>query len=188
MNYLWLDLETTGLDPYTDDILEVGIIVTDALLTAQRVSSWLIPPKRDWPATTSQIVLYMHEKSGLAEQLEDDWWLDHYRLDAVENEIIVKTMPYLTDGKIVLAGSGVDTDMQFICEQMPDLYQRLAHYTLDVGVVRRFLRDICNVVLPELGPVKHRALSDVEHHLAEARTYSLGIGAWSETLAYAMLG
>jgi oligoribonuclease (3'-5' exoribonuclease) len=73
---------------------------------------------------------------------------------------------------VTLAGSGVGCfDMQVIRAQMPELAQRLNYYVIDVGCVRRFLRDICGVRMPELGTVNHRALDDVQHHLAEARQF-----------------
>jgi oligoribonuclease (3'-5' exoribonuclease) len=102
-------------------------------------------------------------------------------LIVVERQIITLIEPYLTDGKITLAGSGVGCfDMQVIRAQMPELAQRLNYYVIDVGVVRRWLRDVCQVPVSDLGPVNHRALDDVQHHLAEARLYKNGAAPmWS---------
>lgn len=173
-NYLWLDLETTGLDPYTDSILETAITITSEDLEPIRVAEWLIPERDcDWTDVLSPEVFDMHWQSGLIADLTDETqWLSHYRPDEVEAGILCRIEPFLENGKITLAGSGVASfDRLFIQEAWPDLYQKLNYWSLDIGVVRRFLSDVAGIDLPELGPVKHRAADDVAHHLAEARTY-----------------
>jgi oligoribonuclease len=170
MHYLWLDLETTGLDPASDDILEVGLVVTDEHLTELAERRYLLDPGYDWQELVDQFVLEMHTKSGLLAELTDPYsHFIYHSLLLVERCIVNVIEPYLTDGKIVLAGSGVATfDLQVIKAQMPELAQRLTYWTMDIGVVRRYLRDICQVELPDTGPVNHRALDDVHHHLDEA--------------------
>lgn len=176
MHYLWLDLETTGLDPEQDAILEIGLIVTDENLSELATRRYLMAPPYDnaWFTQLDSHVQEMHVKSGLVAALDDPFNnFQYHDLIVVERQIINLIEPYLTDGKITLAGSGVGCfDMQVIRAQMPELAQRLNYYVIDVGCVRRFLRDICGVVrLPELGTVTHRALDDVQHHLAEARQF-----------------
>jgi oligoribonuclease len=39
MNLVWLDMEMTGLDPDTDRIIEVAVVVTDAEL--KRWTRWM---------------------------------------------------------------------------------------------------------------------------------------------------
>lgn len=171
--YLWLDLETTGLEPALDDILEIGVTITGTDLQPIFSGEWLTPPKRrDWRTNADPFVLEMHDNSGLADELSPQWSFHHHRLAEVEALIVNKITPYLTDGKITLAGSGVGTfDLQVIKERMPELAARLTYHVMDVGVIRRFLTDICGRPLSDLGPVRHRALDDVEHHLEEARYY-----------------
>jgi oligoribonuclease len=173
MHYLWLDLETTGLDPEQDAILEIGAIVTDDNLSELATRRYLLDPGYDWINEIDEHVLAMHCKSGLVHELEDPFnHFAYHELLHVEKLIVALVEPYLTDGKITLAGSGVGCfDMQVIRAQMPELAQRLNYYVIDVGCVRRFLRDICGVKLPELGAVNHRALDDVQHHLTEARQF-----------------
>lgn len=185
MHYLWLDLETTGLDPYSDSILEVGLTITDDRLD-EKIGGrrfLLAPSDSTWCSRLGDDVLDMHVKSGLIHDLDDPFHNFLYGLLTVERNILSLIEPWLEDGKIVLAGSGVGTfDLAFIREQMPELAQRLTYYVLDVGVVRRFLRDICQVEIPDQGPVEHRALSDVMHHLDEARAFRTArhnVGAWS---------
>jgi oligoribonuclease len=187
MHYLWFDLETTGLDPWYDSILEVGLVVTNARLEELAVRRYLMHAPYRWDETAHPDVLEMHRKSGLTADLDDPFNNFHYHAPvAVERQILHVIEPYLEDGKIILAGSGVATfDLQVIKAQMPELAQRLTYYTLDIGVVRRYLQDICQVELPNLGPVSHRALDDVFHHLDEARLFrtvrhNIGRATWPE--------
>lgn len=186
MHYLWLDLETTGLDPYTDTILEVGLTVTDDKLD-EKIGGrryLLAPSDSTWIHRLPDEVLVMHLKSGLVRDLDDPHHnFQYHSLLQVERNVLGLIEPWLEEGKIVLAGSGVGTfDLAFIKEQMPELAQRLTYWVMDVGVMRRFLRDFCRVEIPDQGPVEHRALSDVYHHLAEARAFRTArhtVGAWS---------
>ena len=34
-NLVWIDLEMTGLSPFTDRIIEIAVVVTDPLLTVR---------------------------------------------------------------------------------------------------------------------------------------------------------
>lgn len=173
MHYLWLDLETTGLDPHTDAVLEVGLVVTDSDLIEHDVRRYRIAPPLGWLEWADPYVVEMHRRSGLLAELDNpfDYFQYHYLIH-VERQIVNLIDPFLDEGKIVLAGSGVGPfDLQVIKYQMPELAQRLAYYVMDVGCVRRYLRDICKVELPDSGPVVHRALDDVYHHLDEARQF-----------------
>ena len=50
----WLDLESTGLDPKLERILEIGFIITDDLLAREIArASWVIP--FDAPVTTATL-------------------------------------------------------------------------------------------------------------------------------------
>ena len=54
---VWVDLETTGLDPATDLILEVAVVVTDPDLEVLAGDAWLIAHPR---------VVYETVDSGIA--------------------------------------------------------------------------------------------------------------------------
>lgn len=185
MHYLWLDLETTGLDPVNDQILEIGLVVTNANLIGMVRRRYLLTAPHQWEDTADPFVVEMHRKSGLLDDLNDPFNNFHYHhLIGVERQILRLIEPYLEDGKIVLAGSGVATfDLQVIKAQMPELAERLTYWTLDIGVVRRYLRDICQVQFPEPEPSKHRALDDAIDALGQARLYrtlrhNAGVGTW----------
>ena len=67
---VWLDLETTGLDPDTGVILEIGVIVTDLELNEHSRQRWVLPYVREDILTMmDDYVLKMHLKSGLLKEV-----------------------------------------------------------------------------------------------------------------------
>src|SRR6185295_16750985 len=73
---LWLDIETTGLDPTRDAILEIAWILTefsypyrDVDLPGARGTRLLPRPGNDYARELSAFIFDMHTKSGLIEAL-----------------------------------------------------------------------------------------------------------------------
>lgn len=64
-------------------------------------------------------------------------------------------------------------DRRFVAEHFPLVDKQLAYFAIDVGVMRRFFQYTGTTwVVPELNDAKtHRAMDDLELHLAEARHY-----------------
>lgn len=173
MHLIWLDLETTGLDEKDGDILEVAAIFTNEQLTVlARTESLVETPTgySDPMERCDDIVLEMHTKSGL--------WAARDEAPSLPTiaELDYKIAGWFVErhggGELVLAGSGVATfDLRWIKEHMPLLASRLAYYTVDTGVLRRFLRDICGVQLTPQGSPVHRAMADAEQALVFAREW-----------------
>jgi oligoribonuclease len=173
----WIDLETTGSDEVADDIIEVGLVVTDESLNPREKRSWTVYPNRPGLLLAmDDVVVDMHTKSGLLADLlkmPDEYLLKIAHVDEVLAGVLES---YLTDGKIPLAGSGVSHfDMRFIKRYMPETAKLLTYAPYDIGSVRRFLR-LAGVEISDAN-LSHRALDDVEDHIAEARYYLGGFRA-----------
>lgn len=166
-NYVvWLDLETTGLDE-GDQILEVACVVTDMALNEKaRLNKIVHPSGSTWLQGMSQYVLEMHVGNGLLAKCRDAT----EAIDNVDRQIatwLKKTFP--KEESFAIGGSGVaHFDRRFIKAWMPYLDECLTYWSLDVGVLRRFLTRLGGYEFERL-PIQHRAMADVEQSISEAK-------------------
>lgn len=166
MKRVWLDLETTGLNPRHDWILELGMILTDGPdFDEIDAVSWVLHANNFdlQKMIKNPKVEAMHRGSGLwdecvaselgdidVQELAIGWLMDH---EAIE---------------LPLCGSGVGRfDEQFLKVDMPELASKFHYRSFDVSAYR--------VHLPMLGielPAKrecHRALDDLRDSIGLAR-------------------
>lgn len=172
--WAWIDLETTGLDPHRDSIIEIGCVLSDDQLTELGFWSSLVRPTPDGQNRMMALdpVLAMHTDSGLLADLTTE--PDVPTVLTVDRDLTEwLTTLGAEDGSLVLAGSGVGHfDRQFIRAQMPQLDRLLTYWCVDVGVLRRTYRAwIDGDLLPDRGPVEHRALPDAYRALDEAAAF-----------------
>lgn len=175
--YLHLDFETTGKDPVYDRVIEVGAILTDGEHNEFGRFESLVDPSqfgllRMAPGTPAGD---MHRSSGLHEDLIADG-APLLSTHDVESALLALIDAWLhPSASVVLAGSGVAAfDLQFIRAQMPRLAERMEYYASDVGQLRREWRTATGFDLVDVNKSKtHRAMDDVECHLAEARAFRL---------------
>lgn len=186
---LWLDLETTGLDPDLDGIIEVAWQVQMDYPPSGEMHSRLVWPRP--PAVErwreNQFVSNMHEASGLTGD-----WLAAFRealasgdtnvlapAEVVAAEIL-RDIEHLADGggenpwPIRIAGSGVSHfDMAFLRRHMPALHARLDWRPMDVGQLEEWA-DVAGIPpfeAPEGLAKTHRAADDIRYHQAELAYY-----------------
>lgn len=174
---LWIDLETTGTNEKLDDIIEVGFILTDVTMDheiaqgsmALQVSEFAWQRMKETP-----IVWDMHTENGLIEVLEGN----NSDLPTARQyeEFLIKQVLVANEvesHRVMLAGSGVGHfDRKFIKEKFPSLDSYLAYPVIDVGVIRRFYRELCGMEVSGANDGKtHRALDDIRCHLDEAKWF-----------------
>lgn len=181
--YLALDLETSGLDPMADKIVEVAWKLVSSRLESlsDGVAHAVIRPVGDTldRIKANPVVLEMHTKTGLLALLEDD---NHPKptLASAEDRIIrdldivaenFETYKLTNDKQInyqiVLIGKNVAFDHKFIDRYMPRLAKRVSYREFDETSVN-FLLDAIGITISmplksvsEEGLVAHRAAYDV---------------------------
>lgn len=168
---LWIDLETTGLSPIDDHILEVAWTITDnSLVTIDDVYTHVcqISPSAWVQLTQTPEVLEMHRNSGLLAEIDEAKTL--MRLEDIEDQIMAQLNETGLEEIIMVAGFSVHFDLGFINEHMPRLARLLSHRTYDVTTLKTFFNSVyIEHHVENYG--KHRAHYDIVEALSVAREY-----------------
>ena len=167
---VWIDCEMTGLDPETDELVEIACIVTESDLTELDSGISLVIKPNDAPlAAMDDIVVRMHTASGLIDEIPSGTPLE----DAQE-QVLAYVRSHVPDArKAPLAGSSVYVDRGFLSRYMPELDQHLHYRLVDVSSVKELARRWYPRVYfatPEKNG-NHRALGDIRESIAELRYY-----------------
>lgn len=166
LKHLVLDLETTGLHPYSDAILEVGAIaITDELEPVAEFQQVLHCPLFAQKAA-DVAVQNMHSKNDLwieaaisahttstVDNLLNEWLDQWYAVDT---------------SSIVLCGFSIHFDLSFIRAQMPMTSARVSYRLMDYGAIARFMI-AAGVKIQRAESTAHRALPDCRAELALAQ-------------------
>ena len=157
--YLWIDLETTGLDPEHDRMIEVGWFLSDNWEKVTDAQSVLITPdKVAWELMQQDLfVQTMHTENGLLKDMES---FGTIMVEDAEDQIL-ETLDTHRVGQPILAGSSVHFDRSFIRNWMPRLDRRLSHRHMDASALRMFFDSVgYHSVGQKTRPTVHRALED----------------------------
>jgi oligoribonuclease len=169
MALIFLDIETTGLDPIEDMVLEVAAVRVSSQLEPQDGFHAVISPMKsgvgiDWPQL-STTVQEMHGKNGLRAELEAGGGHDFMTAYNGLREWLERQGP----APHTLAGDSVHFDYGFLKIEMPHVAALFSHRLLDVSafqVAREFVGlPACDIV----GAAKHRATDDVMASIAKCR-------------------
>jgi oligoribonuclease len=164
MDLYWLDLETTGLHPETDKILEVAIYkatLEDPFNLQFVYEKVLNFTQAD---TLNDFVKDMHTKNGLLEAC----LRSSDNIELVQNDLL-NLIPTSEDRKSmpVLAGSSIHFDASFIKLHMPTLYSRFSHRQYDVSAIKLFCQSLG---MSEFKKAEaHRAKDDIQESVAHAK-------------------
>ena len=160
---IWLDLETTGLDPIRHTILECAAFKANfsAPFNLGEPNVRWIKRLQDW-TNVSEHVVGMHQKSGLigdcvAAPVGDSTTA---KLEKTLVETFGQFIHPDEQDKLVLAGSSVHFDLGFLREHCPKFAAMLSHRVFDVSALRLACYSLGMPEDPKSYPV-HRAVEDV---------------------------
>jgi oligoribonuclease len=169
MNLVWVDMEMTGLDPDTDRIIEVAVVVTDMHLNilaegpvfAVHQSDETLDKMDAWNKGT-------HGRSGLIERVKASTVTE---ADA-ETALIAFLKNFVPPGKSPMCGNTICQDRRFMARGMPRLEAFFHYRNLDVST----LKELCKRWKPEIvngfkKHQKHTALADIIESVEELRYY-----------------
>ena len=169
MNLIWVDLEMTGLDPETDRIIEVAVVVTDANLNvlaegpvyAIHQSDAVLNGMDAWNKGT-------HGRSGLIDRVKASNITEAMAEDALIDFLI----DYVPKGKSPMCGNTICQDRRFMAKTMPRLEAFFHYRNLYVST----LKELARRWKPELidgfkKQQKHTALADIMESIDELKYY-----------------
>lgn len=168
-NLIWIDMEMSGLNPETDRVLEVAIVVTDTHLETVAEAPVLVvhqPPEvleamDDWNRST-------HTRSGLVERVRAST-LTEADVSARMIEFLSQHVPPKTSP---MCGNSVHQDRRFLARYLPELEAYFLYRNLDVST----LKELAKRWKPEImaGLTKHgrhEALADIYESIEELKYY-----------------
>lgn len=173
--FLALDLETTGLDPDKDQILECAAVVLGPNLFPGDVPEEyeiVLALTSDGRArlADNEFVTNMHTTNGLLEECADTY----EDADGLADDLLAIIDAYeWTEGKPILLGNTIRFDHGFLRAHFPDVAARFHHRQLDVSA-SILLAHAVGVDIPKGGA--HRAMADVRESIATAQTIAGLIG------------
>lgn len=173
----WVDIETTGLDPRTGFILELGVIITDDFLVELDRRAWLIAPAlagrtpRPGLWNMSSYVTDMHTTSGLIEDVLMGGW--------PARDVEREAFEWISEAHgghpalALMAGNSIHFDRSWIKMHMPALDDVFGYRMVDVSSIKELAaRWFPGREFKVEGDKPRRALPDLEHSIAELRYYA----------------
>ena len=168
-NLVWLDCEMTGLDPHTERIIEIAVVVTGPQLAPRVEGPVLVVHQSDellgkmdaWNKGT-------HGRSGLIDKVRASTLVEA----EAEQQIIDFLRRYVPKGKVPLCGNSIGQDRRFLALYMPKLEAFMHYRNVDVST----LKELAKRWKPEAysgfkKAQKHTALADVHESIEELAHY-----------------
>lgn len=169
---VWIDIETSGLDPEQDKILEIAAIITDMKgnKTSDSFSSLVhVDNFSQVINQSSDFAKKAHEKSGLWAEL---WNNKTPSISEVEEKIIEWLTKNTQDDTVLyFGGNSIFLDRAFTKNYMPKFYRKITHRSIDVTSISLTVRS--NRTNTPWFPKNqnHRALQDINDSINEYKYY-----------------
>ncbi|MGI6612233.1 MAG: oligoribonuclease [Candidatus Nanosyncoccaceae bacterium] len=168
---IWLDLEMTGLDPTTDKILELALVVTDWQLQETGTLELVVKQPTEFVKKCFQASFWQEQSEVAAALLAQNE--NGLPLEEVEDKIIQFVQQQFSvdnpSGDIILAGNTVRVDRAFVDEYLPRFAEYLHYRTLDVSSFKVLFDARYGKIFPKAED--HRALSDIRGSIAELKYF-----------------
>lgn len=168
-NLLWIDMEMSGLNPDTDRVLEVAIVITDSQLNTVAEAPVKVVYQPDpvldrmdaWNKST-------HRKSGLIDRVRAAT-----RSEAqVEAELVAFLTQYVPENTSPMCGNSVCQDRRFLARHMPKLEAFFHYRNLDVSTLKELAKRWKPEILASfVKHGKHEALADIYESIEELKHY-----------------
>lgn len=162
-------MEMTGLNPDSDKIIEIAMIITDSNLNvlaqsevyAIHQSDEILNNMDKWNTDT-------HTRTGLVERVKSSTYTE----TQVETELLQFMQTWLPEKATPMCGNTIHQDRRFMVRHMPKLENYFHYRNLDVSTIKELARRWSPAV--HKGVVKkgsHKALDDIVESIEELKHY-----------------
>ena len=167
-NLIWVDMEMTGLQPDSDRVIEIAMLVTDADLNVIATGPVLVVHQPDevlnamdsWNKST-------HAKTGLIERVRASTLSEA----EAEGQALAFLGAHVPQNTSPMCGNSICQDRRFLARWMPRLEAYFHYRNLDVSTLKELVRRW----KPELKGFskegKHEALADILESIEELKFY-----------------
>lgn len=168
-NLIWVDMEMSGLNPDSDRVLEIAVVVTDAQLVVLGEGPVLAVHQADrilsgmdaWNTAT-------HGRSGLTERVRGSTFTE---ADA-QAQVIAFLERFVASGRSPMCGNSICQDRRFMARWMPRLESYFHYRNLDVSTLKELARRWKPEVVRSFEKKsRHEALADIYESIAELAHY-----------------
>jgi oligoribonuclease len=166
---IWIDMEMSGLNPETDRVLEVAIVITDGDLNTVAEAPVFVVHQEDavlaamddWNTST-------HTKSGLVERVKASTLTER----EVDEQMVAFLTEHVPRGISPMCGNSVHQDRRFMARYLPELEAYFLYRNLDVSTLKELARRWKPQIMAGLTKHgKHEALADIHESIEELRYY-----------------
>ena len=168
-NFVWVDMEMTGLNPDSDSVIEVAVVVTDAALDviaegpalAVHQEERILLGMDSWNTAT-------HGRSGLTERVR----VSDLDEEAATDRLLEFLAPLVPRGKAPMCGNSICQDRRFMARWMPRLEAYFHYRNVDVSTLKELARRWQPEVLRSFEKKsRHEALADIYESIDELKHY-----------------